>query len=211
MQKNEHNLVKTLIILALFIAIIIVGFVTLSHPHLNYKLDMQQTVELALSQDGIVYPAHLKKMLNNAEKSVVIIDIRDAYQFGRGHLPGAENISAVELISEDNLERISELNASGNQVLIYGNTLSEANGPFMILRQIGYNNTFVLAGGYQHYQAMNMQNDGATDQKCIPNEAKFNYAEVAKSSASNDENNTETKKPVIFERKKKTSAVAGGC
>lgn len=212
MHVHELNPKKTLVTLTLFVIIIIIGLLTLSQPRLVYKMDMKQSVDLALNNQGFVDQTELSDLLKNPGQNTVLIDIRDTYQYGRGHIPGAENISAVELLSEDNLKRIADLDAQGIKVLLYGNTLTEANGPFMALRQIGYYNTQVLIGGYQFYQRLeSSKGDSSKQITCVPDQAEFNYAEVAKSSGTITEGDSPTKKPVVIERKKKTNAVAGGC
>jgi rhodanese-related sulfurtransferase len=212
MHVHELNPKKTLVTLTLFVIIIIIGLLTLSQPRLVYKMDMKQSVDLALNNQGFVDQTELADLLKNPNQNMVLIDIRDTYQYGRGHIPGAENISAVELLSEDNLKRIADLNAQGIKVLLYGNTLAEANGPFMVLQQIGYNNTQVLTGGYQFYQWLeSTKGDSSNRISCVPDQAEFNYAEIAKSNGTVTDDDSPAKKPVIIERKKKTKAVAGGC
>lgn len=212
MSKHELNLKKTLVTLALFVFIIIIGLLTLSHPRLVYKLNMAQSVELALSHQGFIGQAGLDDVLNNPAQNTLLIDLRDAYQFARGHIPGAENISAVELLSKENLKRIADLDAQGIMVLLYGNNLTEANGPFMLLQQIGFKNTQVLTGGYQFYQrSESNKGDSLNRISYVPDQAEFNYAEIAKSSLSATNEDGPTKKPVVVERKKKAKAVAGGC
>lgn len=214
MHIHELNPKKTMITMLLFVVVIVIGLITLSKPRLSYSLSPEQTVELVRYDEGFVFPYELEDILNKTIDTVVLIDIRNTFQFGRGHIPTAENISAVELLTKDNIKRLEELKNSGQTVLIYSNTLVEANGPFMVLRQIGFDNVKVLMGGYDYYKEWkDMLGDSYGDDAYFMGSPDFDYAAVAVStvvtgdSPSSDENQA----PITVTRKKKAKVAEGGC
>jgi len=214
MHVHELNPKKTMITMIIFVIVIIIGLVTLSKPRLNYAITPEETVVLAGSEEGFVYPYELEDILNKTIDTIVLVDIRNTFQFGRGHIPGAENISAVELISKENIKRLEALKDAGQVVLIYGNNLVEANGPYMLLRQIGFDNVKVLMGGYSYYKVWKDKlGDTYSDDSYFIGNAQYDYAEVAKRSSvsKNDNGASEPKAHVAVERKKKSKAVEGGC
>jgi 3-mercaptopyruvate sulfurtransferase SseA len=194
--------------MVIFVAVIIAGLLTLRNPRLKYTLTPEQTVMLSVLDDGGVSPEKLDNILTGSAIDAVIIDIRNRDEFATGHIPGAKNISAVEILKNDNIKWLKKLHENGNTVIIYGADQIQANGPWMVFRQIGLSNVSVLCGGYQHYLAY--KNQKKWDYK--PGKAEFNYAEVAKVSTPGNENeNKPAKKTTIVRRRKKGSAVAGGC
>jgi len=201
MHVHELNPTKTVITMVIFVVIIVVGLVTLSKPRLTYILTPQQTVALAIGNEGFVSPNELYTIQDQSNSKVILIDIRNSYDFARGHLPGAENISAVKLISEDNISRLQAFKDAGQSVLLYGNTLDEANGPFMVLRQIGFDNVKVLLEGYGYFEKLNAAQEEDKTHLEHPEKAAFNYAQVIKNPSAfakkndvSDENKKSTRR-----------------
>ena len=208
MHVHELNPKKTVITMVIFVVVIIAGLLTLTNPRLKYALTPEQTVLLTVSDNGGISPDKLDNILTGSTVDAEIIDIRNHYEFARGHIPGAKNISAVELLEKDNIKWLKELQKDGFLVIIYGEDQMQANGPWMVFRQLGFDNVNVLLGGYQHYLASKNQNAKTYS----PDKAEFNYAEVARvSSVGAGKNNKPAKKTTIVRRKKKGAAVAGGC
>jgi len=207
MHVHELNPKRTVITMVIFVIVIIAGLLTLTNPRLKYALSPEQTILMVVSDDNGISPDKLENFLTGSTVNVEVIDIRNHYEFARGHIPGARNISAVELLEKDNIKWLKKLQEDGFIVIIYGEDQIQANGPWMVFQQIGLGNVNVLLGGYQHYLSVKNQN-GIT---YSPDKAEFNYAEVAKVSTVGDETNKPAIKTTIVRRKKKGAAVAGGC
>ena len=208
MHVHELNPKRTVITMVIFVVVIIAGLLTLTNPRLKYAITPEQTVLLAVSDNGGISPDKLDNILTGSTVNAEVIDIRNHYEFARGHIPGAKNISAVELLGKDNIKWLKELQKDGFTVIIYGEDQMQANGPWMVFRQLGFDNVNVLLGGYQHYIAFKNQKAKTYS----PDKAEFNYAEVARVSSFGSENdNKPVKKTTIVRRKKKGAAVAGGC
>ena len=207
MHVHELNPKRTVITMIIFVVVIIAGLLTLTNPRLKYALTPEQTVSLVVSDNDGISPEKLDNILTGSTVNVEVIDIRNHYEFARGHIPGARNISAIELLEKDNIEWLRDLQKKGFVVIIYGEDQMQANGPWMVFRQIGLDNVSVLLGGYQYYLAFKNKKEKTYS----PEKAEFNYAEVAKISSSGDNSNKPAKKTTIVRRKKKGAAVAGGC
>ncbi len=211
MHVHELNPWRTLIALSVFVIVIIVGFLTMSKPLLTYKLDMNQSVNELKNADELFYPWQLDSFLTGKLQNVVLYDIRDNFVYGQGHIPGAENMSANDLSKEENIKRLEDLDQKGVTVVLYGENQLQANGPWMLFRQVGFNNVKVLAGGYQYYVA-NKDNLMAAKSKddFLKGIPRYDYAKMA-APKDGDEISVADKKPVTVRRRAKTSAVAGGC
>jgi 3-mercaptopyruvate sulfurtransferase SseA len=208
MHVHELNPRRTIIAMIVFVIIIVAGLLTLTNPRLKYALTPEETVSLTVMDDGGITPEKLDNLLTGSTEQIEVIDIRNHYEFARGHIPGARNFSAVELLEKDNFKWLKDLQENGFHVVIYGQNQMQANGPWMVFRQIGLNNVDVLLGGYDYY--LSFKNKEIQDYS--PCKADFNYAEVAKVKASAGENNPQpAKKKAVVRRKKKGAAVAGGC
>lgn len=76
-----------------------------------------------------------------------VLDVRDAAQFAKGHVPGAVNIEWRQVFAQRaTLPRDRTL-------LIYCNTSSLAAQVAMALRLDGFENVRLLYGGYNEWQA----------------------------------------------------------
>lgn len=209
---HETNPWKTLIALSAFVIIVIIGFITMRKPLITYQLDMTQSIEEIKKPDAVFYPWQLAGVLSKETKDIVLFDIRDNFTFGQGHIPGAENLSAHELTREESIERLEELNEKNITVVLYGQDQLQANAPWMLFRQVGFDNVKVLLGGYEYYM-QHKDNLIATksDSTFLKENQKYNYAEMAKPQEGTAASQTAEKKPVVVRQRKTGPAAAGGC
>ena len=213
MHVHELNPKKTVITLFIFFIIILIGFITLKKPWITYKQVPEQTLSMISEKGNCLYPYELASFIAGTDDNIVLIDIRDKFTYGRGHIPGAINISAYDLTRKEEIKQLKELKDSGISVVLYGDDQLQANGPWMLFRQIGYDNVKVLAGGYNYYKLHkdNLANT-KNDNSYIKGSADFDFAKVAGSSSAGTANsNAEAKKPVKVRRKKKQATASGGC
>ncbi len=212
MHVHELNPWKTIIALSVFVVVLLVGFLTMSKPLLTYKLDMHESLEDLNQKDALFYPWQLNSLLNNEMQNVVLFDIRNNFVFGQGHIPGAENISANDLIQEEVIKRLEDLNKKNITMVLYGEDQLQANGPWMVFREVGLNNVKVLLGGYGYY--IQHKNDLAatkTDTTFLKGFPRCDFAEMAAPRKGAAAVSTTEKKPVQIRQRKKTNAAAGGC
>lgn len=212
MEIHESNPWKTLIVLSAFILILIVGFFTMRTPLLTYKLDMKQSIDEMKNTDAFFYPWQLNGVLSKETSNVVIFDIRDKFVYGQGHIPEAENLSAQDLTKEESIERLEELKDQNFTVVLYGEDQLQANGPWMLFRQVGFDNVKVLLGGYQYYiqhkdNLLATKNDPGFQKEV----AKCNFAEMAAPKDGAVVISPSEKKPVEVSRRKKSGGTSGGC
>jgi len=212
MEIHESNPWKTLIAVSVFVVILIVGFFTMRIPLLIYKLNMKQSIAEMKNTDAFFYPWQLNGVITNETKNVVLFDLRNNFVFGRGHIPGAENLSAQDLSKEESIERLEDLKNKNFTVVLYGDDQLQTNGPWMLFRQVGFDNVKVLLGGYQYYQLhkdnLLATKTDSTFQKGVP---KYNFAEMAAPKDGAAVNSTPAKKTVEITRRKKSGGAAGGC
>ncbi len=212
MHVHETNPKKTVITIVIFVLIIIAGFLTLKQPKFKYVKTLDETVQMLEKEKGCFHPWQLVDVLSKVNGKVVLIDIRDKFTFGQGHIPGAENISAYDLTKDENIDHLKELKAKGMTVVLYGEDQLQANGPCVWFRMVGYDNVKVLLGGYQYYK-LHKDNLAATKElkdyiKGIP---RYDYAKVATGSGKAAVNTSVKKTTVKVKRRKRAAVAAGGC
>ena len=211
MHVHELNPWRTLIALSVFVVVLIIGFLTMRKPLMTYELDMKQSVSQLDNPAAYFYPWQLDSLLQKKIQNVVLFDIRDNFTYGQGHIPGAENLSANDLTHEESIKRLEDLKEKNVTVVLYGEDQLQANGPWMLFRQVGFDNVKVLVGGYQYYvqhkESLAASKSDSTLQKGF---SKYDFAEMAAPEDGSVITKTE-RKPVEIRRRKKTSAVAGGC
>lgn len=212
MHVHELNPKRTMVTLIIFTLIIVVGLLTIRNPRLSYSLSPEETINLVISGDGMVVPYELEDVLNGTIDTVLLWDIRNTFEFGKGHIPGAENISAVNLLESDNIDRLNELKEKGISVILYGNDQLHANGPWLVFRQLGFDHVKLLLGGYDYYSVWKDHlADTYGDDAYMLGTPDFDYALESASATSAVTTDESNKTIVTVARKKKKTVAEGGC
>ncbi len=179
----------------------------------QYKLTAEELLEEVKSGTQFMYPDDVADMIIQKDPTLQLIDVRSADEYEKFNLPNSINIPLVDVLNEEWEEYIDQevkLN------VFYSNGTNDANQAWMITRQLGYENNYVLQGGV-NYWAETIMNPEAP-KTGSPNEEIIKYnlrkgAGMALGGAA-IETQTTTKaagpKPPIAKRKKKKS-VQGGC
>jgi len=178
----------------------------------QYKLTADQLLQEAVSYEPYIHPDNVAEMLVQQDPSLQLIDVRTPDEFDKFSLPGAINLPLAELLADqyvDLLDQDTKMN------VFYSNGSLNANEAWMITRQLGYSNNYVLQGGL-NYWAETIINP-IPPSSTSPDEeiAKYNFRKGASMALGGD---VETKSatstvpaiPVITSKKKK-KRVAGGC
>lgn len=212
MHVHELNPKKTLWALILFLLVIVVGFLTMKRPLLNYEISLQQTTKILKdTSNNCFYPYQLVNVLNHKNKNVVLIDLRNKYAYGLGHIPGAKSIPAFDLTHKDNVALLKGYKKNGVSVVLYADNQLATDGAWIFFRQVGFCNVRYLLGGYDYYKAhKNNLEQTKSDESYLKGVARFDYAKVAASKTVTSASQ-KSKKPVVFHRRKKVAVAAGGC
>ncbi|MEN8225123.1 MAG: rhodanese-like domain-containing protein [Bacteroidota bacterium] len=199
----------------IFILVIVIGLLTINRPDLEYQLTIDETIEQLMANEDEVYPEDLVVIVEMEEAGTILVDLRNPYEYIKGHISGAVNIPTNSLLDKENLKMLKGFAADSATVILYGQTQLEANGPWMILKQMGFDNVKVLMGGYYYFT------NGPLDFYDMPEVPEYLVEEPAHdfyavmdelgSVSSEDSEETEQAQIVIPSRKKKGSVVEGGC
>lgn len=137
------------ILLAMFIIPLgmILAFVPANTTH-PYKLSPADLLEYVNSGMQYFTPDEVADMIVNKDPSLMLIDVRSETEYEKYHLPGALNIPLSSLLDdewEDYLHQDLRYN------VFYSNGTVNANQAWMLTRQLGYQNNYVLQGGLNYW------------------------------------------------------------
>lgn len=207
---------KSLKILA--IAILPLGLIIAAVPENTtrpYKLTAEELLIEVMENRQFMSPDEIAQMLIDKDPSLQLIDIRSKDQFEKFSLPNAINIPLESLLSS---EYYDVLNQDVKVNVFYSNSSNDANQAWMITRQLGFNNNYVLQGGLNYWAETIMNPEKPAEGS--PNEeiAKYNFrmganqalGGVLDAAAASPAINSGASKPIIQKTKKKKGA-AGGC
>ncbi|MEA1898066.1 MAG: rhodanese-like domain-containing protein [Bacteroidota bacterium] len=181
--KNPRRLAFALI---LFSLVIVVGLITMSKPEYAYKNNSAQVLKSILNKEGELKPEKAKYYVEENNLSFVFVDIRNPYEYIKGHVANAINIPLTELLSKETLKTFDRYVRDKITIVIYANTQTEANGSWMLLKQLGYSDIKVLLGGYEYYSKELNENDKMSETPEFYVEIpKYDFAKIAKEASSN--------------------------
>ena len=196
----------------IIILVIIIGVMSTKQPRLVYQLTPQESLLAVLSLEDEIFPEDVASVFEYEDPGYVVVDIRNPYEYYKGHLQTAVNIPVPDLLSEENIRFFKQLEQDSMTVILYGQDQLEANGPWMVLKQLGFDNIKVMLGGYGYYTTNSLDIYDMPDiPEYLVEEPNYDFAEI--SSQNNVIEATESKpaQKITTIRKKKKAAVEGGC
>jgi rhodanese-related sulfurtransferase len=210
---------KTRVILS--IAAVALGLLIAAVPQNTtrpYKVNPEQMLAEIKGGQQFISPEEVADMIVQKDPLIQLIDVRNADEYAQFSLPGAISIPLESILNEEFDE---VLNQDVKTNILYSNGNMDANEAWMLLRQLGYKNNYVLMGGLNYWfeAIMNPANPG----NAVASEeiARYNFRKAAGAalgsdgsglSADSSAGSAGTPKPMpVKTEKKKRKPVAGGC
>jgi len=207
---------KPLRLLGLFI--IPMGLIIAAVPQNKtnpYKLTAEELLAESNTRNQFVTADVVADMIIKKDPALRLIDVRSQEEFEKFSLPGAINIPAANLLSA---EFSDILNQDIKMNVFYSNGTLASNEAWMITRQLGFENNYVLEGGLNYWfdAILNPQKPASTN----PDEefAKYDFRKSAGQALGGggltaqpaSDNAAPSAKPAVKPVAKKKKA-AGGC
>jgi sulfur-carrier protein adenylyltransferase/sulfurtransferase len=180
----------------------------------HFRLSAAELLQEAGTGAQFISPDVIADMLVQKDPSLQLIDVRTPEEFEAFSLPGAINIPLSNLLADENTDI---LNQDARMNVFYSNGSVTANEAWMLTRQLGYKNNFVMEGGLNYWfgNILSAQAPSQTN----PNEefAKYDFRKSAAAALGGGsvvatEGSSAAPKaakpPVASKAKKKA---AGGC
>ncbi|SEH05433.1 rhodanese-like domain-containing protein [Candidatus Venteria ishoeyi] len=209
--KDHNKIAKKLpTIGVVFLFVIIVGFITTKEPEHKYVISITEMQAAVLDQKESLSPEESIKILYSHSPEYRFIDLRNPHDYINGHIEGAVNIPLQNLLSEEYASLLEDESITN---ILYAYSQSQACGPWMLLKQLGYNNNRIMLGGYNFIKNNVMDNFTLRSNNYQDELAKYDYAKVVKETSGglNVGSKSKAKKALPVARKKKKKAAAGGC
>lgn len=216
-MKELEKTKRISIAAVLTILVVLIALVSYKRPKHLYNLDTKETLEKITNTESLIERTQLDK------ENFVLIDIRNRFDFDRGHMEDAINIYPPEILDSENSDLLKKLKNDGKSIILYGNNPSEAITPYMLLTQLGFDNINILSVNLGYDQNKLIVSD-ATIEESVGNVQGFIDESIkkteeimakarkdAKARAYVKPKPVSTPKQVIPKKKKKKMPVEGGC
>jgi len=206
-MKELEKTKRISIAVTLFILVVLIGVLSFKRPKNLYYFNTAETLQQLASEDLFI------SLTDIGNPDYVLVDVRKSYDFDRGHLENAVNISSSDILEESNINVFKELQTNNKTIVLYGKNPEEAIAPFMILYQLGYTNLKVLP-------IENSYNQNSLETKLVEvekydNDIKTFIAESVKKATELSVQKVIPPPPpprkIITVEKKKKAPAEGGC
>lgn len=200
----------------IFLAMIFLGVVIAMVPENTtkpYKLTAEDMIIEVQSAAEMVNADDVAHWLISKDPSLQLIDVRSPDEFQKYHLEGAINVP-LSVILNDEYRDILDQGIKMN--VLYSNGTLDSHKAWMILRQLGFENNYVLQGGLNYWFDTIMNPQAPSAFSANEEFAKYDFRKAASSAlgggaaALQAPAKTKSDKPRII-RKKKKKAPEGGC
>jgi sulfur-carrier protein adenylyltransferase/sulfurtransferase len=114
----------------------------------RFRLSADELLQEAGTGAQFISPDVIADMLVQKDPSLQLIDVRTPEEFEAFSLPGAINIPLSNLLADENT---NILNQDARMNVFYSNGSVTANEAWMLTRQLGYKNNFVMEGGLNYW------------------------------------------------------------
>ncbi|OFY19998.1 MAG: hypothetical protein A2W98_13525 [Bacteroidetes bacterium GWF2_33_38] len=185
----------------------------LSPTRSHQKLDAKQMLQEIQKTGHLISVDNLAKSIIDNDPSIILIDLRDAKEYEKFFLPNAINIPIDSLFSEN---WISYIDQAGMKSIFYSNGTTLATEAWMLTRQMGYKNCYVLKGGINEWIAtiINPTLPNSIDSK--QEFELYNFRLAAKQfftgvKIESQQNSSSSTAIQVNTSKKSKKAVQGGC
>jgi rhodanese-related sulfurtransferase len=202
----------------LAIALIPLGIIIAAVPEnttKQYKLTANQLLNEVKEGIQFVTTDQVADMLVQKDPSLQLIDVRGSDEFDKFHLPGAINIPLTNLLAAEWEEM---LNQDVKMNVFYSNGNTQSNEAWMITRQLGYVNNYVLQGGLNHWAETIMKPEAPAQTSPDDELAKYDFRMGASqalgggSVVSTESSGAKTAAPAPgIQKTAKKKKAAGGC
>jgi len=190
--------------------VLAVGTLVIKKTNELKQIEPQQLLYELTQPTRYVTTDQVAKMIISNDPSLEIIDVRSPEEFQKFALPRAINVPIDSLVNSDNL---MYLGIPGIKVVFVSDDDIKADQSWVLTKRLGYKGTYVMKGGLNRW--METIIDPKKPAEDAPYTAFETYsfrkgAQLFFTGAKTEKVET-PKMKVEVQRRKKISAVAGGC
>lgn len=217
-MKELEKTKRISIAAVLTILLVIIALLSYKRPKHLYTVNTHDTLEKVTNTNYFMAQNEIDKANH------VLVDIRTPFDYDKGHLDNAINISSPEILSEENLEAFEKTKEENKTIVLYGNNPNEAITPFMLLSQLGFDNVKILTIK-NSYEQDKLITKNVVVENAAPDVNAFIQESIKKTEEAMKKAKVAAKpkyvapktkvvttpKKVVPKKKKKKMPVEGGC
>jgi len=211
---KELNRTDRLTIATILVAVILViGLVTLKKPEIPYTRSADETVSMIISSEDVILPEEVASISKQTDDKYFLVDVRTPIDYHKAHIGQALNIPVQEVLNRQNLKTFSKLSDDGVTIVLIGKDQLEANGVWLVLKQTGYDNIRVMAGGYDYYASMGRSLSSSSEiPEYLVEKPRYDFRAVLDSFGTAGASSAiKAPEPVNIIKKGGKSTAEGGC
>jgi rhodanese-related sulfurtransferase len=205
-MKELEKTKRISIAAVLTILVVLIALLSYKKPKHLYANNSKNTLHYITSNNSFIS----LDSLNNP--TIALIDVRNQYEFEKGHLKDAINIYTPELLNDTNTETLKKLKTDNKTIVLYGSNTNDVTVPFLILNQLGYENLKMATIKNSYFQN-NLITEIDTIEKSVADIKAFIDESVKKAAIVPKPIPVKVVAPkkVITVEKKKKKPAEGGC
>jgi rhodanese-related sulfurtransferase len=202
---------KAYYILAIFMLVLGIGLVVLpDRDHPEEILPRQILAELR-NPSRFISTDKVAEMIIDKDPTLLLVDVRDMYDYLDYSLPGAHSIPFEEVLAYDWIDSL----AFGNSfIILFSNSDIQSDQAWQLLKREGYENIHVMRGGLNRWFETIIQPERPPQTAPTEETDLYEFRKGASiyftGGAAPIEQDLDAE-PVIVRRKTKTQVVEGGC
>ena len=209
-MKELEKTKRISIAAVLSILLILIALLNYKKPRFLYAQNTSTTLAKMDTTNYLVSPLGLETA------SYVLVDVRNPFDYEKGHLPEAINIYAPELLSKDHTALLQERLDDGKTILLYGKDPNETLPVFMMLCQLDMGPVKILESK-NYFEKDKLMTTYSEVEKPTPDISGFVENSVKKVNEAKKQQATQKvvapppPKKVAPKKKKKKKMPEGGC
>ena len=145
-MKEHHRTDRLTLITIILVIVTGIILITYKAPRLSYQLTQEALLEKMQDTGYVVDMQEAASLFGN--ENVLFVDLRNSDDYFVKHIEGAINIPTIKILDEENVNLFKD---SEKTYILYGEEHIDANGPYMLLTKLGFDNIRVLLGGYSNF------------------------------------------------------------
>ncbi len=175
-SKNILIMNARVLISIIFLSLGLIMAAIPNNKTLQFKVSANEMLEEFKGRAQFISPDEIAGMIISEDPSLQLIDLRTGEEYQEFHLPGSFNIPFSDLLNEE-YRFIIDQDLKIN--VFYSNGSLTANEAWMITRQLGYRNNYVLEGGLNYWAETIMNPEKPAVTSANEEIARYNFRKGA--------------------------------
>jgi rhodanese-related sulfurtransferase len=201
---------RNYILLTILMLLLAFGTFFLIKPKELKQIEPQELLREIIQPTRYVTTDQVAKMIIQKDPSLELIDVRSAEEFDKFALPNSVNVPLDSLLTSSGLMNFG---IPGTKVVFVANDDIQADQAWVLTKRLGYNSTYVMTGGLNHWIETIIQPQKPSENESYTAFETYEFRKGAQMyfTGAKAEPQEVSKVKVDVVRRKKTTVAGGGC